>query len=144
MRVGLTYRVPPAAISRDLIAGRACDCCRLPQALPEASSGASPSQTTRSHVTRVGAFNNTNRLSCFPISALSSATCFPNSALSSTTMCFMLFSSSSNFESILWNFKSILDSRALIFGANLESRLLTVLVEVGLEVAYFGIHIHTL
>ena len=43
MRVGLSYRVPPAAISRDLIAGRACDCCKLPQALPEASSGASPS-----------------------------------------------------------------------------------------------------
>jgi len=28
-----------------------------------------------------------------------------------------------------------------MFGANLESSLLSVLVEVGLEVAYFGIHI---
>ena len=49
MRVGLSYRVPPAAMSRGLIARPTCDCVtcfvrKLPRALPEASSGASPSQ----------------------------------------------------------------------------------------------------
>src|SRR2546421_6753258 len=48
MGVGLSYRVPPAAMSRELIARPTCDCVtcfvrKLPRALPEASSGASPS-----------------------------------------------------------------------------------------------------